>query len=75
MPFELKTIAIALVGFLESFAVAQSLAARRRESVEGNQELVALGVANLGASLSGGSPVILLDGAEAPLSALVEIRE
>ncbi|MFT4541393.1 MAG: SulP family sulfate permease [Planctomycetota bacterium] len=50
-------VAISLVGFLESFAVAQSLAARRRESVDGSQELVALGVANLGAAFTGGYPV------------------
>lgn len=50
-------LAISLVGFLESFAVAQSLAARRRQSVEGSQELVALGVANLGAAFTGGYPV------------------
>jgi SulP family sulfate permease len=50
-------LAISLVGFLESFAVAQSLASRRRESVDGSQELVALGVANLGAAFSGGYPV------------------
>ncbi len=50
-------IAISLVGFLESFAVAQSLAARRRESVAGSRELVALGAANLGAAVTGGYPV------------------
>jgi SulP family sulfate permease len=50
-------LAIALVAFLESYAVAQSLAARRRESVEGSQELVALGAANLGAAVTGGFPV------------------
>lgn len=49
--------AIALVGFLESFAVAQALATRRREKVDGSQELVALGTANLGAALFGGYPV------------------
>jgi len=50
-------LAISLVGFLESFAVAQTLASRRRESVEGSQELVALGAANLGSALTGGYPV------------------
>lgn len=50
-------MAISLVGFLESFAVAQALATRRRESVDGSQELVALGVANLGSALFGGYPV------------------
>lgn len=50
-------LAISLVGFLESFAVAQALAAQRRESVDGSRELVALGVANLGAAFTGGYPV------------------
>jgi SulP family sulfate permease len=50
-------LAISLVAFLESFAVAQSLATRRRESVDGSQELVALGAANLGAAVTGGYPV------------------
>ena len=50
-------LAISLVGFLESFAVAQSLAARRRESLTGDGELVALGAANLGAAVTGGYPV------------------
>ena len=50
-------LAIAFIGFLESFAVAKVLAARRREKVRANQELVALGVANLGAAFTGGYPV------------------
>ena len=40
-------VLIALVSFLESIAVAKSLAGRRREKVDSNQELVALGVANV----------------------------
>lgn len=50
-------IAISLVGYLEGFAGAQALASKRREKVEANRELLALGVANLGAALSGGYPV------------------
>ncbi len=49
--------AIALVGFMESFAVAKSLAARRREKVDADRELIALGSSNLAASLTGGYPV------------------
>ena len=48
---------IALVGFLESVSVAKSLASKRRQKIEANQELVALGAANIGASLTGGYPV------------------
>ncbi len=50
-------ILISLVGFVESVSVAQTLAARRRQRIEPNQELVALGAANLAAGFSGGFPV------------------
>lgn len=48
---------IALVGFVESVSVAQTLAARRRERIEPDRELTALGAANLAAAVSGGFPV------------------
>ena len=48
---------ISLVGFVESVSVAQTLAAKRRQRVDPNQELIALGTANLGAGLSGAYPV------------------
>jgi SulP family sulfate permease len=48
---------IAVVGFLESASVAKALAARRRQRIDADQELVALGAANLGAGISGGFPV------------------
>jgi SulP family sulfate permease len=48
---------ISLVGFVESVSVAQSLAAKRRQKIHPNQELVGLGAANLAASVSGGFPV------------------
>jgi sulfate permease, SulP family len=50
-------IVISLVGFVESIAVAKSLASQRRQKIEANQELIALGVANIGAALTGGFPV------------------
>jgi SulP family sulfate permease len=37
--------------------VAQTLAAKKRQNVDPNQELIALGASNIGASLSGGFPV------------------
>lgn len=40
-------IVIGLVGFMESIAVAKAFASRHRYRVDANQELVALGVANL----------------------------
>lgn len=48
---------ISLVGFVESISVAQTLAAKRRERIDANQELVGLGSANLAAALTGGYPV------------------
>jgi SulP family sulfate permease len=48
---------ISIVGFVESVSVGQTLAARRRERIEPNQELVALGACNISASLTGGFPV------------------
>jgi SulP family sulfate permease len=47
---------ISFVGYMESISVARSLA-RRRQKVNANQELVALGAANLGATFTGGYPV------------------
>ncbi len=48
---------ISVIGFVESVSVAQTLAAKRRESIDPNQELIGLGAANLSAGLSGGFPV------------------
>lgn len=48
---------ISLIGFVESVSVAQTLAAKRRQRIDPNQELVGLGTANLAAALSGGLPV------------------
>jgi len=48
---------ISVVGFVESVSVAQTLAAKRRQRIDPDQELVALGAANLAAAVSGGYPV------------------
>ena len=48
---------ISVVGFVESVSVAQTLAARRRQRIEPDQELVALGASNLSAAFTGGLPV------------------
>lgn len=50
-------LVITLVGFMESIAVAKVYARRHRSEVDANQELVALGAANVGAGLFGGYPV------------------
>ena len=48
---------IAIIGFVESISVAQTLAAKRRRRIDPDQELVALGASNVVSSLSGGFPV------------------
>ena len=48
---------ISMVGFVESISMAQTLASRRRQRIDPNQELIGLGSANLGGSFSGGMPV------------------
>lgn len=48
---------IALVGYVESVSIAKTLANRHREAIDPNQELIAVGGANLAAALSGGMPV------------------
>ncbi|AUM11875.1 SulP family inorganic anion transporter [Ketobacter alkanivorans] len=48
---------IAVVGYVESVSVALTLAAKKRQRIDPDQELIALGAANIGAGLSGGFPV------------------
>ena len=48
---------ISVVGFVESVSVGQTLAAKRRQRIAPNQELVALGASNVWAALTGGFPV------------------
>ena len=48
---------IAIVGYVESISIAQTLAARRRQRIDPDRELVALGMANLGAAASSAMPV------------------
>ena len=50
-------LAIGVVGYVETISVAQTLAAKRRERIDPDQELVALGASNIGAAVSGGFPV------------------
>ncbi|WP_372802276.1 SulP family inorganic anion transporter [Paracoccus seriniphilus] len=53
----LPALLISVIGFVESISVAQTLAAKKRERVKPDQELIGLGAANLGAAFSGGFPV------------------
>ncbi|MBB4051221.1 SulP family sulfate permease [Devosia subaequoris] len=48
---------ISIVGFVESISVAQTLAAKRRERISPNQELIGLGASNIAAAVGGGYPV------------------
>ncbi len=48
---------ISIIGFVESVSVAQTLAARKRQRIDPDQELLGLGAANMGAAFTGGLPV------------------
>lgn len=48
---------ISIIGFVESISVAQTLAAKKRQRIDPDQELIGLGAANLGAAFTGGYPV------------------
>lgn len=53
----LPAFLISLIGFVESISVAQTLAAKKRQRIDPDQELIGLGAANIGAALTGGFPV------------------
>jgi len=53
----LPALVISLIGYVESISVAKVLAWRRRERIDPNRELVALGLANAGAAVTGTMPV------------------
>tara|TARA_R100000365_G_scaffold2059_1_gene6671 strand:+ start:2610 stop:4310 length:1701 start_codon:yes stop_codon:yes gene_type:complete len=48
---------ITVVGFVESISVAQTLAAKKRERIDPDQELIGLGAANIAAAIGSGYPV------------------
>jgi SulP family sulfate permease len=50
-------VLISIIGFVESISIAQTLAAKRRQRIDPDQELVGLGAANVASALSGGYPV------------------
>ncbi len=57
LPLFPLALTISFIGYLENISVARSLAARRRQKVDSNQEFIALGAANLAAGMTGGYPV------------------
>jgi SulP family sulfate permease len=48
---------ISIIGFVESVSVGKTLAAKRRQRIDPNRELVALGAANVASAVSAGFPV------------------
>ena len=71
---------ISLVSFVESVSIAQSLARRKRQTIDPDRELLGLGTANVGAALTGGfavcggfsrSGVNIEAGANTPLAGVV----
>ena len=52
-----SALLISIIGFVESVSVGKTLAAKRRQRIDPNRELVALGGANMASAFSGGFPV------------------
>ncbi|RMA82514.1 SulP family inorganic anion transporter [Umboniibacter marinipuniceus] len=53
----LPALLISIIGYVESVSVGRTLAAKRREKITPNQELIGLGMANVASSISSGFPV------------------
>lgn len=53
----IPALLISVIGFVESVSVAQTLAARRRQRIDPDQELIGLGTANIASAFSSGFPV------------------
>ncbi|MBP0482394.1 SulP family inorganic anion transporter [Sagittula salina] len=53
----LPAILISIIGFVESVSVAQTLAAKRRQRIVPDQELIGLGASNIASAVTGGYPV------------------
>jgi SulP family sulfate permease len=51
------TVAIAIIGFMEAISIAKAMAARTRQRLDANQELVGQGLGNIVSSLSSGYAV------------------
>ena len=48
---------ISIIGYVESISVARTFAKKSKDSIEPDNELMGLGAANIGSSISGGMPV------------------
>lgn len=52
-----SAVLISIIGFVESVSVAQTLAAKKRQRIVPDQELIGLGASNVAAAVTGGYPV------------------
>ncbi len=52
-----SAVVIALVGFMETFAIGKSFAQKTRERLDADRELTGQGLANIAAGVAGGFPV------------------
>ena len=52
-----SALLISVIGFVESVSVAQTLAAKKRQRIVPDQELIGLGAANIAGAMTGGYPV------------------
>lgn len=50
-------VLISIIGYVESVSVGKTLGAKRRQRIDPDQELVALGASNVASAVSGGFPV------------------
>jgi sulfate permease, SulP family len=53
----IPAILISVIGYVESVSVGKTLAAKRRQKINQNQELIGLGTANIASAFSGAFPV------------------
>ncbi|MFN3818231.1 SulP family inorganic anion transporter [Blastomonas sp.] len=53
----IPALLLSVIGFVESVSIAQTLAAKKRQRINPDQELIGLGAANVAASFTGGYPV------------------
>ncbi len=52
-----SAVLISIIGFVESVSVAQTLAAKKRQRIVPDQELIGLGASNVASAVTGGYPV------------------
>ncbi|MCB1335195.1 MAG: sulfate permease [Roseivivax sp.] len=53
----MPALLISIIGFVESVSVAKTLAAKKRQRIVPDQELIGLGASNVAAAVTGGYPV------------------